>query len=892
MTKRLRPNAAPHSVRHSCVLIGPLTVSNRFLRARNVLTRYNFSVTAPNPDADHTPLEAIDSAFAWPTPKRIDLHCHSLASTKTTEKSLDFIRCPESYSPPEGVYEQAKLRGMDFVTITDHDTIAGVTQIAGRSDVLVGEELTCWFPEDDCKLHLLVYGITPEQHDKLQSLARNIYDVAAYIEAGRIAHSVAHPIYRQNDKLERWHLERLLLLFKGFECLNGAHMQYHREAFEPVLDRLTREEIERLASVHNLRPRWPEPWVKARTAGSDDHGLLNIGISYTEFPPTVKTVDDILTCLRQGQCRPAGEAGSTLKLAHTFYGVALRYNAHQLEKHDRTPGTASILLQTLVGARKAPTKFELGRSILRGKVRKARTRVKQLFGYKVEEPSGLIRELFLDSLTKQVKGRPEIWRGLHEQLPLLARHTEMFELFNAVNSDVLKNILDHATRATKRGSLIGLTDAMSAFVAQQLVLAPYYFALFHQNKERHLVPRITRQETLPRPETIRVGLFTDTFDDINGVGRFIRDMGEQSLHAGYKLTIHTSGPEPKFALPNRKNFAPMLSKPIPYYQTLSLSLPPVLEMLEWADRKQFDVIHVSTPGPVGLVGMLVAKMLRVPMVTTYHTDFPAYVENLTHDARLTRSAEKYMRWFYKRSATVFSRSGAYHFNLRELGVPQAKLRTISPGINTTKFNRAHEDHAVWQKYGVDRPFKLLYVGRISVEKNLPLLAEAFKLLCRKRGDAALIIAGEGPYEPKMKEALAGLPATFTGPLDDAALGKLYASADVFTFPSRTDTLGQVVMEAQASGLPTLVSPEGGPREIIEPDVTGLVINGTDPKAWADAIDRLLDSPVRRSAMSSAAIQRSRRYDLRKTFDSFWSEHLEAIRPEPHEAIAPMPSARK
>ena len=89
-----------------------------------------------------------------------------------------------------------------------------------------------------------------------------------------------------------------------------------------------------------------------------------------------------------------------------------------------------------------------------------------------------------------------------------------------------------------------------------------------------------------------------------------------------------------------------------------------------------------------------------------------------------------------------------------------------------------------------------------------------------------------------------------------------------------------------------MSPEGGPREIIEPDVTGLVINGADPKAWADAIDRLLDAPAKRIAMSAAAIQRARRYDLRRTFDSFWSEHLESIRPEPHEEIAPMPSGKR
>lgn len=844
----------------------------------------------PPSDPESFPPTVDRPSFSWPLARRIDLHCHSLASTKTTEKALDFIRCPESYSKPEAIIEQAKLRGMDFVTITDHDTIDGVMTIADRADVLVGEELTCWFPEDDCKLHLLVYGISREQHEKLQSLARNIYDVAAYIEAGRLAHSVAHPIYRQNDKLERWHLERLLLLFKGFECLNGAHMQYHRAAFEPVLDRLTPYEIERLSTIHNLRARWPEPWKKARTAGSDDHGLLNVGLAYTEFPPDVRTIQDILTCLREGICRPAGEAGSTLKLAHTFYSVAMRYNASQLEKHGRTPGTASILLQTLVGARKAPTKLELATSIARGKFRKARNRVRQLFGLKTEESSGLIRELFLDSLKAQVKNRPRFWEELQDTLPLLSKHDEMFKLFNSVNSDVLKGILDHAVASTRRGSLVGLTDAVSAFMAQQFVLAPYYFALFHQNKERHLVPRITRMESSPEARTIRVGLFTDTFDDINGVGRFIRDMGEQSLAAGCKLTIHTSVAEPRFTAPNRINFPPMLSKPVPYYKTLSLSLPPVLEMLEAADRNQYDVIHVSTPGPVGLVGMLAAKMLRVPMLTTYHTDFPAYVENLTRDARMVRGCEKYMRWFYGRARSVFSRSGAYHFNLRELGVADEHLRTITPGINTQKFNPVHRDLAVWNQWNISQRFKLLYVGRISVEKNLPLLAEAFKLLCRKRGDAALIVAGEGPYEPKMKAELAGLPATFTGPMNDDQLGKLYASADLFLFPSRTDTLGQVVMEAQASGLPTLVSPEGGPREIIEPDVSGLVINGTDARAWAHAVDRLLDDEPRRAAMSTAAMNRSKRYDLRRTFDDFWDEHVEAIRPAPHEEIAPMPGS--
>src|SRR5688572_29596598 len=126
-------------------------------------------------------------------PRRADLHCHSDASNNTGEALLNAIRCPESYSRPADVRAQAKRRGMDFVTLTDHDTIIGALEIAHLDDVIVGEELTCWFPEDQCKLHVLVWGVDRARHEQLQSLAENIYDVAEYVEANRVAHAVAHP---------------------------------------------------------------------------------------------------------------------------------------------------------------------------------------------------------------------------------------------------------------------------------------------------------------------------------------------------------------------------------------------------------------------------------------------------------------------------------------------------------------------------------------------------------------------------------------------------------------------------------------------------------------------------------------------------------------------------
>src|SRR5439155_14565723 len=124
---------------------------------------------------------------------------------------------------------------------------------------------------------------------------------------------------------------------------------------------------------------------------------------------------------------------------------------------------------------------------------------------------------------------------------------------------------------------------------QQFVLMPSYFAVFHQNKERHLLRKITGLEAPVDAKTIRVGLFTDTFVEINGVSRFIRDMDAKAQQSALNLKIHTcaTGVQASACMSDRTNFIPLLARPLPFYNDLSLNLPPVLELLEWADRQQF-----------------------------------------------------------------------------------------------------------------------------------------------------------------------------------------------------------------------------------------------------------------------------------------------------------------
>ncbi|HEY7091267.1 MAG TPA: glycosyltransferase [Tepidisphaeraceae bacterium] len=822
---------------------------------------------------------------AAPNPKRIDLHCHSDASNKTSEAVLNALRCPESYSRPDQVYAQARLRGMDFVTLTDHDSIEGALQIAHRPDVLVGEELTCWFPEDGCKMHVLVYGISQEDHDALQSRARNIYDVAEYIESHNVAHAVAHPIYRQNDKLERWHLERLILLFKGFECLNGAHSSLHREAFEPLLNALDEREISRLSETHGIGPRWPEPWAKARIGGSDDHGLLNVGRTWTEFPPDAKSTEDVLRYLREGVCMPGGEAGSSAKLAHTFYSVAVRYYARHIMSPRQKPNIATTLLQALAGEGKPPSKGALAVMGAKHKLKKLMRKAVRPLGIVKPEPvagTSLLKKLFLQSAWEQFKQHPEIRQTLESGLPALGEHDRMFELVSQVNRKVTDGLAAAINRSVDDASFVGLFDTIGAILAQQFVLLPYYFAVFHQNKERHLLREITRLQTPKRLDTLRIGLFTDTFDEVNGVSRFLRDMSQEARRLGRRLVVHTCSdhPDARNADPMRRNFCPLLSRPLPYYEQLRLNLPPLLDILEWSDRQQFDLVHVSTPGPMGLCGWAVSKMLRVPMLATYHTDFPAYAEKLAGDHRITNGTIEYMKWFYGQASAVFTRSSAYRFNLRDLDVPEEKLRTIPAGVDLDRFSSIRLDDGHWERRGVREARRLLYVGRVSVEKNLPMLVEAFRMLSSRRRDCALIVVGDGPYVDQMKRELQQLPVYFFQTSDDAVLREFYSGSDVLVFPSRTDTLGQVVMEAQACGLPAIVTNEGGPKESVEHNVTGVVLGSSEPAAWCDAIETLLDDTPRRQRMSRAAAARMTRFSLDRTCDAFWAEHLAVCERQP------------
>src|SRR6266705_6165972 len=232
---------------------------------------------------------------------KCDLHVHSRYSARSEEWLFRRFDFPDSYSDPKELHRRLLELGMDYVTITDHDTIEGCLQITDLPHTFISEQVTTHFPQDPCKLHILVWGISKEQHREIEGVRDNIFELQHYLQTAQIAHAVAHPLYSVNGKLEANHLERLILLFKHFEGINGLRDALLSELAQQLFGSLTPEKIEELAKKHNLGPTHEQAWKKILVGGSDDHGGQFVASAFTETPPT-DAAEKFLAHIRAGNC--------------------------------------------------------------------------------------------------------------------------------------------------------------------------------------------------------------------------------------------------------------------------------------------------------------------------------------------------------------------------------------------------------------------------------------------------------------------------------------------------------------------------------------------------------------------------------------------------------------
>jgi glycosyltransferase involved in cell wall biosynthesis/predicted metal-dependent phosphoesterase TrpH len=749
---------------------------------------------------------------------RVDMHCHSTASQVSKLGVQRALGLPECATPPEEVYALAKRRGMDFVTITDHDTIAGVLEIADRPDVFVSEELTAHFRGEPQAVHVLCYGITGEDHAWLQAHSGDVELCAAYLYEREIACALAHPYYNVGAPLTARHRRRLAELFSVWEVRNGARA---RELNQPAATYVATRDCTGIG-------------------GSDDHAGVDIGRTFTEAP-LARTPIEFLDHMRAGRVSAHGKQGSAAKWAHAAIAIAARSLGPAARGGDAAsrpdPRTVLNMVQRLLregDARHGATGADLSpadaRCLLRAWL--AAVELDQL------DERGLIDLMQADDFS----------------------HSSLFRRACRLHERKLRAAVDVAVRAAT-GEAEVLTAAEGLFESC-IAAIPYAPAVAFLANERAKLDGRSGDDG----ETPRVAILADGIGSMHGVTRTIEEIRQRGV-PGFEIEVLGTDPDVDLRLPA------VAEIDVPYYPGLSIGVPSLPAAVQILADGSFDAIHVCSPGPAGIAGVLVARALSLPLVGSYHTELTAYADLRSGQRHVADAMALAVSAFYNACDVVLSPSLASDAALAGIGMGAEKVLRWDRGVDTSRF-----DHSL-RRTGLlpDGKLNVLYSGRITREKGVEVLAEAFLLARERNPRLHLVLAGGGPEQERLQERL-GEHATFLGWLSGAELARAYASADLFLFPSATDTFGQVILEAQASGLPVIAVAEGGPLSLIEDRVTGLLCEASAP-ALADALLELASSPLLRESLSQAALTSVRERTWERALERLGEGYRQVVSPD-------------
>jgi glycosyltransferase involved in cell wall biosynthesis/predicted metal-dependent phosphoesterase TrpH len=739
---------------------------------------------------------------------RVDLHCHSTASEISKLGVQRSLGLPECATPPEEVYELAKRRGMDLVTITDHDTIAGCLEIADREDVFISEELTAWFRRGPQAVHLLCFGITPDDHGWLQERNRDLEACAEYLHSHGIACSLAHPFYAVEAPLTPAHRRHLAELFPVWETRNGSRAR----------------ELNMPAAIYI------ETHGGTGTGGSDDHAGVDIGRTFTETPP-VPTPEEFLHHLREGRAEARGEQGSAAKWAHSAMGLATR----ALLLAERGEFVSLARTDSPRGGELCEPDPDAIMRIAERVMSEGDIRRGEAVGDLGPEDARALLEAFVDAVGIE-PGRALIEHMQSDEFS----HAELARRARRIHERRLQAVIDRALDAVRTTAEPGELTAQAAEAGRELFRAaipaiPYVPAAAFLGKEK--------AKLTPSEGPKRIALIADAIGGMHGVTHAIERIRELGVPS-YDVEVIGTDRNVDRRLPA------VAEVEIPFYAGLEIGVPSLPAMVEVLAEGHFDAVHVTAPGPAGVVAVLIARIMELPALGSWHTELGAYAGLRSASPQLERATDAALGLFYRQCRRVLSPSPASDESLVRLGIELAAIGRWERGVDTSRFDPALRDPDPYPG-----EIKVLYVGRLTREKGVELLADSFLRAHETDPRLHLLLAGGGPEEGMLREHL-GERATFLGWLDGEDLARAYASADLFLFCSRMDTFGQVLVEAGASGLPVVAVGEGGPASIVIDGETGRLCEA-DACMLAAAVLQLADSPAWRAKLGRRGLEAAR-----------------------------------
>jgi glycosyltransferase involved in cell wall biosynthesis len=624
-----------------------------------------------------------------------------------------------------------------------------------------------------------------------------------------IACALAHPFYAVEAPLLPRHRRRLAQLFPIWETRNGS----------------------RAPELNSPAVVYIETHGGTGVGGSDDHAGVDVGRTYTETPaaPGWRTFLDHVVL---GHATARGEQGSAAKWTHAAMGLATRALGRGASDGARPdPQAVFAMVQRLMregDARTGATGSGLG----------------------PDDARALLRA-WMDSV--------ELDLTASELLAHLQRadfsHADLFRRARRCHERKLARAVEEIATAAPGGA--DIAAAATTLFDACLAAIPYAPAAAFLGREK---AKLAHRDGEP----LRVALVADAVGAMHGVTHTLDELRERGV-PGFEVEVVGTDANVD------RRLSAVAEVDIPFYAGLKVGVPSLPAIVEALAEGRYDLVHLCSPGPSGAAAGIIARLMGVPVLGSYHTELAAYAGLRSQDPALEIAARMAVAAFYGQCRRVLSPSPASDEVLRRMGVAGERIGRWDRGVDLGRFSPERRVEGL-----LPGEITVLYAGRLTHEKGADLLADAF-LAARERDPRLhLALAGGGPEEDVLRARL-GTHATFLGWLEGEALARAYASADLFLFASRTDTFGQVLLEAQASGLPVVAVGEGGPTSIVTDGATGRLCPA-DAGDLAAVVCELAAAPLQRERLARSALEAVRQRTWERSLQRLADGYRRALDP--------------
>jgi glycosyltransferase involved in cell wall biosynthesis len=845
---------------------------------------------------------------------KIDFHCHDHNSDVPDELWGRILRLPETWLKTKKLVTLLKDNGSQVITITNHNNARSCWDLKAKGiDVLVAAEFTCFFPEYDLFIHVLTYGFSLEQEVILNKKRQNVYEFLRYAAAQDLPVIMPHPLYfyTRNGKIDLSLFEKLAVMFTRFEVLNGQ-----RDLWQSVLtlnwvQSLSPEKILGFAKKHNLNLAdfAVDPYApKVLTGGSDDHTGIFAGQcgSYLYIENLVARLETTpaselaLEALKNGDVAPFGQVGENQKLnialLDYFSQVAtkikdpglFRIMLHrgstwdkmgcfvvsnlllEMQKHKKTMKFFSFVHGSLQG--KKPNK------LLKWQVSKDyRFCIKQLEKIADSRREGLeaftettnlaIRDLFTHLnrlIAERVENTIKDSNNVHLDIFSTEEITRKFE----IPSQLTALFLGEGKRQDNMSNIRveKLLDKLSFPILISLILAGSTLAstrVLYQN--RQLLNQFA-QHLGKNQHSNRALYLTDTLLDKNGVSTSLSGKLEEIQRADLPIDFLICHANAKSA-PHLHVVRPITEFVVHRYGEQKIRFPDLMEIANIFYTGGYDRIICSTEGPMAAVSLFIQQMFNVPSYFFMHTDWVDFIKHTTDLNQHERDrVRRLMRALYNQYDGVFVLNSehrdwliGHEMQLKEDKVFLTAHHTQPRDIGLHKINKA----SIISGANDDTPV-LFIACRLSKEKGILDLPEIVGRAKKRIPKLRIVVAGSGPAQEQLKQVLPD--AVFLGWQNKKQLAALYLGLDLFVFPSRFDTFGNVILEAFVHGMPAVAYNCKGPKDIIQNNKSGYLVD--DIAGMSSKIIEYFLNPNTQHTMQQKALQRASEYQAEPIMQQF------------------------